>query len=160
MEDLMYRFGECLMYGLPFLCVLAGACSSDDSATPGGDAGVGFEAGIGVDAGTDADAGFPADASDSDAATTTATVTIPSGAAGQGLGAYSPNPVVVSAGTTVMWMNADSVAHTATSTTSVWDSGSIPPGGTFSRAFPERGTFPYFCTIHGATSMSGSVVVE
>jgi plastocyanin len=60
----------------------------------------------------------------------------------------------------VTWTNNDTIVHTATSTTGVWDSGAIPPGGSFSRVFAERGSFPYFCTIHGAVAMSGTVVVQ
>jgi plastocyanin len=142
----MHRFGEGLIYSAPLLFVLAGGCSSDSLPATATDGGT-----------TLLDSGIPT--TDVTTAGTTM-VTIPVGATGRGLGGYTPNPAVVAVGSTVMWMNADSVAHTATSSTGVWDSGSIAPGGSFSRVFSEVGTFPYYCTIHGAASMSGTVVVQ
>jgi plastocyanin len=140
----MHRFGERLICCAPLLLALGG-CSSESLPATATDGGTLSDSGLGtVDVTT---AG-------------TTTVTIPAGATGRGLGGYSPNPAVVAVGTTVMWMNADSIAHTATSSTGVWDSGAIAPGGSFSRVFNEVGTFPYFCTIHGAASMSGTVVVQ
>ena len=41
--------------------------------------------------------------------------------------AYAPNPVVISVGDTVTWVNNDQVVHTSTSA-GQWDSGTIPPG--------------------------------
>lgn len=143
----MHRFGERLMYCAPLLFVLAGGCSSESLPATGL-----LDGGVGVDGAVPT--------TDGAVAPTTAMITIPMGAAGKGLGGYSPNPAVVSAGSTVMWMNGDSVAHTATSSTGIWDSGAIAPGGSFSRVFSEVGTFPYFCTIHGAAAMSGTVVVQ
>jgi plastocyanin len=143
----MHRFGERLVYCAPLLFALAGGCSSESvpATTVLTDGGTVLDTGvIGT---TDAPAG-------------TVMITIVPGAAGKGLGAYSPNPAVVAAGSTVMWMNTDSVAHTATSSTGVWDSGVIAPGGSFSRVFSAVGTFPFYCTIHGAAAMSGTVVVQ
>jgi hypothetical protein len=89
------------------------------------------------------------------------TITIPPGAVGRGTAAYSPDPATISPGTTVLWVNDDAVDHTASSSTGLWESGVIPPnGGSFSTTFPTVGTFSYFCRIHGATSMSGVVIVE
>ena len=140
----MRRFRERFVLCIPLVCVLAGACSNDDTAaTPG----FAFDGGFGGGSGTTGTA-------------MTVVVTIPPGAMNLGLGAYNPNPAVVSPGATVVWTNSDSVPHTVTSTTGVWDSGVIPPGGTFSRVFNTQGTFPYFCAIHGAAAMSGSVIVQ
>ncbi len=58
------------------------------------------------------------------------------------------------------WVNNDTVPHTATSDTGVWDSGTLNPGQSFSFTFNDAGTFPYHCAIHGAASMSGTIVVE
>jgi plastocyanin len=79
---------------------------------------------------------------------------------GMGPAAFGTNPLVITAGTTVTWTNADSMAHTTTSDTGVWDSGILAPNGTFSFTFANAGTFPYHCTIHGAASMSGSITVQ
>jgi plastocyanin len=112
------------------------------------------------------------------AATTTGTtdddneeviVTIPEGASSLTDDAYSPNPVEVSIGDTVTWINNDFTSHTATSGTP--DSGSTgmfggtedspeiiePEGGTQSFTFDEAGEFPYYCTPH--PNMVGTVVV-
>ena len=72
--------------------------------------------------------------------------------------AYAPNPISVAVGGTVTWTNNDNVAHTSTSNTGVWNSGSVPPGGTFSMTFPTAGTFPYHCGIH--PNMVGTVTVQ
>jgi plastocyanin len=144
----MQDFGVRFIYAFPMLFILGMGCSDESEAIPAGDAGPAVDAAVG----TDAAAG--------DAATTTLTVSIPPGAAGLGTRGYVPNPAVVTAGSTVMWRNDDSVAHTATSMTGLWDSGSIAPGGTYSRRFADRGTFPYYCTIHGAAAQSGTITVE
>ena len=61
-------------------------------------------------------------------------------------------------GTTVTWMNTDTIAHTSTSNAEGWNSGNVAPGGQFSFAFQTAGTFPYRCTIH--PGMVGTVVVR
>jgi plastocyanin len=88
------------------------------------------------------------------------TVQIPANAAGQGAAAFGQNPLVVPVGTTVTWVNNDSVPHTATSDTGVWDSGTLAPGQSFSFTFNTPGTFSYFCMIHGRQSMSGVIQVQ
>jgi plastocyanin len=89
---------------------------------------------------------------------TSSTVTIPMGASTLGRAAFNPGDVMIDAGTTVTWKNADAVAHTSTSDGSGWNSGSVAPGGQFSQAFPTTGTFPYHCAIH--PGMVGNVVVR
>lgn len=93
-------------------------------------------------------------------AASTVTVTIPMGAVGKGPAAYGANPLVISAGTQVTWTNGDSMPHTATSESGVFDSGTLAPGQSFSFTFDTPGTFPYFCSIHGKASMSGTVQVN
>jgi plastocyanin len=86
-------------------------------------------------------------------------VTIPAGASTRGSSAYAPNPLTITSGTTVTWTNNDSIAHTSSSdTTGVFDSGSIPAGGTFSFAFQSKGTVTYHCNFH--PGMIGSIVVQ
>ena len=72
--------------------------------------------------------------------------------------AFNPATITVTAGTTVKWTNKDAVAHTATSTTGVFDSGSISTNGTYSFTFSTAGTFQYYCTVH--PSMTAKVVVN
>ncbi len=72
--------------------------------------------------------------------------------------AYNPLTLAITNGTTVTWINSDGVAHTVTSVTGAFDSGSISPGGTFSYTFNQTGTFEYECTIH-PTIPHGTVTV-
>ena len=87
------------------------------------------------------------------------TVDIPSGAydPANAATAYTPEVISVAVGTTVTWINNDSVFHTITSGTSngtvatpdgVFDSGEVQPGETYERTFDESGTFDYHCTPH------------
>jgi plastocyanin len=71
---------------------------------------------------------------------------------------FTPSTITVTAGTTITWTNKDAVAHTVTSTTGIFNSGSIPQGKTYSQLFSTTGSYPYFCSIH--TSMAGMVVVN
>jgi plastocyanin len=72
--------------------------------------------------------------------------------------AFTPSSITITANTTITWTNKDGVAHTVTSTTGLFDSGSINTNGTYSRQFTTTGTFPYKCTIH--PSMTGTVTVN
>ena len=83
------------------------------------------------------------------------TVTIPSGAHSLGSAAFGSNPLNVHPGAAVTWLNSDSMAHTVTADDRSWDSGSILPGGRYTRFFPLSGTFNYHCSIH--PSMTGSI---
>lgn len=85
-------------------------------------------------------------------------VTIPVGAQSLGNRAFAPDALNVAVGTTVTWMNTDSIAHTSTSDMQGWDSGIVPPAGQFSFTFQAAGTFQYHCAIH--SGMVGSVVVR
>jgi len=85
-------------------------------------------------------------------------VSIVSGSRTLTTNAYSPNPVTLTRGGTVTWVNNDSIAHTSTSDANVWNSGSIAPGANFSMTFPTAGTFPYHCTIH--PGMVGTITVQ
>jgi plastocyanin len=72
--------------------------------------------------------------------------------------AYSPATLTISVGTTVVWENQDSVPHTVTSDTGLFDSGTLSNGGTFSFTFTSPGTFNYGCTIH--PYMHGTIIVQ
>jgi plastocyanin len=71
---------------------------------------------------------------------------------------FSPDTLTIKVGTTVTWTNQDSVIHTVTSDTGVFDSGSLDQGKSFSYTFNAAGTFPYHCTPHHAR-MAGTIVV-
>ncbi len=73
---------------------------------------------------------------------------------------FQPTPLIIPIGTTVVWTNQDSVPHTVTSDTGVWDSGIGTPlqkGASFKFTFNQVGTFPYHCMIH--PNMHGMIVV-
>ncbi len=86
------------------------------------------------------------------------TVSIVSGATSKGSNAYSPNPITVTHGGSVMWVNNDSITHTSTSDNNTWNSGNIGPGASFTFTFPTAGTFTYHCLIH--PGMVGTVTVQ
>ena len=89
---------------------------------------------------------------------TGSTVTIVPGASNLTTNAFTPNPITVSAGTKVTWVNTDNITHTSVSDTGVWSSGNIAAGATFSFTFSTAGTYPYHCVLH--PNMVGSVVVQ
>ncbi len=70
---------------------------------------------------------------------------------------FSPTTIAVPAGGSVTWRNDDTVSHTTTSDTNLWN-GSLGAGGSFSRTFSTAGTYPYACAIHNG--MSGRVIVQ
>lgn len=70
---------------------------------------------------------------------------------------FNPASLQVPVGTMVTWTNNDSTAHTVTSNTSVFDSGTLPVGSSFSFTFTQTGTFAYHCNIH--PTMTGTITV-
>ncbi len=101
----------------------------------------------------------------------TVNVEMATGASTKTTDAYSPNPVNVNVGDTVIWTNNDPPnTHTATSgTASGGPDGKfggtaenpflviIAPRATFNHTFTEAGDYPYYCTLHPA--MVGTVMV-
>jgi plastocyanin len=71
---------------------------------------------------------------------------------------FSPSSVIVARGTTVVWTNQDPVAHTVTSDTNAFNSGSLIQGRSFQFQFNETGTYDYMCSIH--PSMRGEIIVQ
>ena len=80
--------------------------------------------------------------------------------------AYDPREVTVPVGTTVRWVNQDTVAHTVTSGVSdgtvgeadgLFDSSFLEEGDTFTYTFDEAGEFPYHYQPH--PWMRGTVTV-
>ncbi len=71
--------------------------------------------------------------------------------------AYLPVELTVGLGQTVVWQNRSITHHTVTSTSGLFESSSIAPGGSYSETFAKAGTFDYECLIH--PGMKGSVVV-
>ncbi len=71
--------------------------------------------------------------------------------------AYHPADLTIPAGTAVTWTNKDSAPHTSTSDDSVWDSGPLSQGDSYTHTFDQPGTFNYHCAIH--TSIKGTITV-
>jgi plastocyanin len=71
--------------------------------------------------------------------------------------AFAPPVLVAPTGTTVRWTNQDGAAHTTTSDTGVWDSGTLAGGQSFPHTFAQAGVFAYHCAIH--PGMTGALVV-
>ena len=87
---------------------------------------------------------------------------------------YYPDVIKITPGTTVRWINADSIDHDVTSGKSitgrksrglkktkfpdgVFSSGLFGKDRTFSKTFDKQGVYPYYCSVH--PFMKGKVVV-
>jgi len=77
---------------------------------------------------------------------------------------FVPHHIEINKGSSVTWINGDSVSHTVTSgtvqngTDGRFDSGLIIPGGVFSHMFTTPGNFEYFCTVY--PWMNGVITVK
>ncbi len=72
--------------------------------------------------------------------------------------AFSPASVTIPKGTTVTWINEDSVNHQIVDDAgTVFSSESLPKGAVYSFKFDNSGSYPYHCSIH--PSMKGVVIV-
>ena len=81
---------------------------------------------------------------------------------------FAPATTTVKPGTTVTWTNDDSTVHDVTSTdgpavdaktTSLFGSGQMAQGQTFSFTFKKAGTYYYECTIHASMASMHAVVI-
>jgi len=70
---------------------------------------------------------------------------------------FSPATITVTAGSTVVWTNGDSVQHDITFDGGAIASDVLNHNDTFSHTFPTAGTYHYICSIH--PFMHGTVVV-
>ena len=76
---------------------------------------------------------------------------------------FAPKELVVAPGTTVVWTNLDSVAHTVTADDGSFDSGDFGRGETYSLTFTAPGRYQYYCIPHGMPGMedmAGVIIVE
>ncbi|HLY63983.1 MAG TPA: plastocyanin/azurin family copper-binding protein, partial [Chloroflexota bacterium] len=73
--------------------------------------------------------------------------------------AFLPQALTIYAGSSVEWVNsATTTQHTTTSSSGLWDSGVINPGGSFSVTFNNPGTYDYLCTFY-PSGMTGTIYV-
>lgn len=88
---------------------------------------------------------------------------------------YEPAHVTVKVGEPVQWINTGKSVHSVTlvpddaqnpkdasepAGAKTFDSGFMPPGGTFSYTFTVPGTYHYFCVPHEKAGMVGVVTVK
>jgi plastocyanin len=76
---------------------------------------------------------------------------------------FSPKTLTVKKGTTVEWVNDDSVSHDVTKQTGPGPqfssgSGNLGGGDTYKVTFNTAGTIKYECTVH--PGMTGTIVVK
>jgi len=61
---------------------------------------------------------------------------------------FSPSELTISAGDTVIWVNKDILAHTATAKDGRFDSNVIEPGKSWRVVVKRKGAVPYTCAFH------------
>lgn len=61
---------------------------------------------------------------------------------------FTPQHVITIRGASISWTNKDSVSHTVTSHTGLFDSGDLGPGKNYFIPFNNSGTFYYSCRYH------------
>ena len=72
---------------------------------------------------------------------------------------FKPAHITIKRGTKVIWINKDSVQHTATANNrKSFDSGLLRKGERYSHTFKRAGKKPYHCEPH--PHMKGSVTVQ
>src|SRR3712207_804697 len=71
--------------------------------------------------------------------------------------AFNPAQLNVAPGTTVRFVNNDTVPHTATADNGLFDTGELAPGHSFDVFLDGAGTVTYHCELH--PEMQGSIVV-
>ena len=88
---------------------------------------------------------------------------------------YIPAQVTVRVGQPVEWVNSGQKVHSVTliptdaqnpkdvmepKGAATFDSGFMPPGGTFTHTFEVPGTYRYFCVPHEKAGMVGVIIVR
>ena len=71
---------------------------------------------------------------------------------------FEPAELIVERGSRIVWVNKDFFPHTATAQDGIFDSASIGTSATWQHVAGQKGSFPYFCTLH--PMMKGTLVVE
>jgi plastocyanin len=76
---------------------------------------------------------------------------------------FNPKTITVKKGTTVEWVNQDSVAHDVTKVSGPGQqfssgTGNLRNGDTYKQTFNTAGTIHYQCTVHAG--MTGTIVVK
>ena len=61
---------------------------------------------------------------------------------------FAPSFMSVPAGSAVTWVNHDDIPHNVISSDKHFASPVLDTGERFTHRFSERGSFPYYCSIH------------
>lgn len=72
--------------------------------------------------------------------------------------AYQPANITTGMGSTIVWTNRDTVAHTVTADDDSFDSGSIAPGDAFEQKFEKIKSYSYTCSFH--PQMKGIITIQ
>jgi plastocyanin len=70
---------------------------------------------------------------------------------------FIPAELEVRAGDTIVWVNKDILAHTATSASGGFDSKVIESGKSWKYVAKKKGAFDYLCSFH---PMNGRLIVR
>lgn len=70
---------------------------------------------------------------------------------------FEPRALVITAGDSITWRNADTAPHTATAKDGTWDTGMLEKGDQRRLTFHTPGDYTYFCVFH--PHMTGRVTV-
>ena len=71
---------------------------------------------------------------------------------------YHPSTITVTTGTKVTFTNHDQTSHTATSTKTAFDTGTVTPGHSAAVVLTKPGTYTYYCQFHAF--MRGTIIVK
>ena len=71
---------------------------------------------------------------------------------------FIPSEITVAPGTTVTWVNVETMPHTVVDLNKAFRSKTLVKDGTFSFTFTTPGDFDYLCSIH--PNMKGKVIVK
>jgi plastocyanin len=71
---------------------------------------------------------------------------------------FQPEVLTVARGDTIVWVNEDVVAHTATSSAAGFDSKMVSSEKKWKLTVQKKGQFPYVCTYH--PMMKGTLRVK
>ncbi len=71
---------------------------------------------------------------------------------------YHPTTLTVTIGAKVTFTNRDQTSHTATSTKTAFDTGTVTPGHSAAVVFTKPGIYTYYCQFHAF--MRGTIIVK
>ena len=75
---------------------------------------------------------------------------------------FSPNSFNAHPGDSITWNWTGSNQHSVTFTTTnpIIDSGVQGTGGKFTYTFAQTGVYSYYCKVHGAAVMTGTITIQ